>query len=84
MKVDGGIPSQLAVIPEAVSLLERWGYRGGWTGELLETFAVVAPIEELAAKILDRYDGLVDRVMFSLPVGMSDTAAEAVLAALQP
>ena len=32
--------------------------------EVLDTFAVVAPPDELAAKLLDRYGGLADRVSF--------------------
>ena len=34
MKVDRGIPSDLAHVPEAASLLERQGYDGCWTGEI--------------------------------------------------
>ncbi len=33
MKIDGGIPAQLAFVPEAARALERCGYRGGWSSE---------------------------------------------------
>jgi alkanesulfonate monooxygenase SsuD/methylene tetrahydromethanopterin reductase-like flavin-dependent oxidoreductase (luciferase family) len=35
--------------------------------EMLETFALVAPPEEVGAAILERYDGLVDRITPYLP-----------------
>ena len=35
--------------------------------EILEAFAVVAPIDEVAAKIRDRCDGVIDRVMVGFP-----------------
>jgi probable F420-dependent oxidoreductase len=34
LKVDGGIPAQLALVPDAAGTLERCGYDGGWTAEL--------------------------------------------------
>ena len=34
MKVDGGIPAQLALVPDAAGALERRGYDGAWTAEL--------------------------------------------------
>jgi probable F420-dependent oxidoreductase len=33
MKIDGGIPAQLALVPAAARDLERRGYRGGWSSE---------------------------------------------------
>jgi probable F420-dependent oxidoreductase len=34
VKVDGGIPAQLALVPDAAGALERSGYDGAWTAEL--------------------------------------------------
>jgi probable F420-dependent oxidoreductase len=34
VKVDGGIPAQLALVSDAAGTLERRGYDGGWTAEL--------------------------------------------------
>ena len=33
MKVDGGIPAQLGLVPDAAGKLERIGYDGGWSAE---------------------------------------------------
>jgi probable F420-dependent oxidoreductase len=33
LKLDGGIPNQLARVPDAAGALERDGYDGGWTAE---------------------------------------------------
>jgi probable F420-dependent oxidoreductase len=33
LKLDGGIPNQLARVPDAAGALERNGYDGGWTAE---------------------------------------------------
>lgn len=34
LKIDGGLPSQLAEVPPAAAGLERRGYHGCWTGEI--------------------------------------------------
>jgi probable F420-dependent oxidoreductase len=34
IKIDGGIPMELARVPEAAAQLEMLGYDGGWTGEI--------------------------------------------------
>lgn len=34
MKIDGGIPFQLAQVPEAIARIERRGYDGAWVGEI--------------------------------------------------
>ena len=56
---------------DALSALAR---RGAWnemagciTDEMLQSFAVVAPAEELAASLRTRYNGLADRLMLYLP-----------------
>lgn len=38
--------------------------------EMLATFAVVAPPEELASSLLERYDGIADRLMLYLPFSL--------------
>ena len=35
--------------------------------EILEAFAVVAPIDTVASKIRDRCDGVIDRVLVGFP-----------------
>jgi probable F420-dependent oxidoreductase len=48
--------------------------------EVLEEFAVVAPIEELAGKIRQRCDGVIDRVLIGFP---SATPEDTVIAVVQ-
>ena len=55
--------------------LNRLSKRGEWVqmGEILDddvlqTFAVVAEPEDVAARVKERYGGLVDRILFSAPV----------------
>ncbi len=64
--------------------------QGDWDGmgaliddEVLEAFAVVAPIDKLAAKIRDRCDGVIDRVMVGFPRSSSDETVSAVVQELQ-
>jgi probable F420-dependent oxidoreductase len=46
----------------------RWSEMVGWiTEEMLEAFATVAPREELAEALKDRYTGLADRLTLYLP-----------------
>jgi len=67
-----------------LSLRGKWDAMGALIDdEMLNTFAVVAELDELAAKIRDRCDGVIDRVMPSLPAGLSETAVRAVLADLR-
>ena len=47
--------------------------------EILETFAVVAPIGTLADALRRRCDGIIDRVMVGLPAGTPDTTVRAFL-----
>lgn len=54
--------------------LSAMAQRGAWnemagciTDEMLQSFAVVAPAEELAASLRSRYGGLVDRLTLYLP-----------------
>jgi hypothetical protein len=59
---------------ETADQLLELSKRGGWmemhnliTDEMLETFAVVAPAEELAGALKKRYQGLADRLTLYLP-----------------
>ena len=47
---------------------KKWSDMPGLiSDEMIETFAIVAPPEEVGRKALDRYAGLVDRITFYLP-----------------
>lgn len=66
--------------------LHRLSRAGKWDAmagliddEVLGAFAVVAPVDELAAALADRYAGVVDRVMFSFPPGVPTATVTAVL-----
>ncbi len=63
--------------------LNRLSKQGKWdemgtliTDDILEEFAVVAPIDEVVEKFVHRYGGLVDRTMGSLPARDEDHAKE--------
>ena len=45
------------------------------TDEMVHEIAVVAPYDTVAAAVADRYDGLCDRVEFSIPAGDPDERA---------
>lgn len=66
--------------------LHRLSRQGDWDGmgeliddDVLEEVAVVAPIDKLAAKIRDRCDGVIDRVMVGFPPSTTETTISAVL-----
>jgi probable F420-dependent oxidoreductase len=70
--------------------LHRLSKQGDWDGmgaliddEILEEFAVVAPIEKVAAKIRDRCDGVIDRVMVGFPRAIPETTVSAILKELR-
>ena len=63
-----------------LSLDGRWDAMAGLVDdEILETFAVVAPIGTLADALRRRCDGIIDRVMVGLPAGTPDTTVRAFL-----
>ena len=67
-----------------LSLRGEWQAMGALVDdEMLGTFAVVAPIDEVAGKLRARFEGVLDRIMLNLPAGLSDEAADAVLAAVR-
>jgi probable F420-dependent oxidoreductase len=66
--------------------LHRLSLQGEWDGmgaliddEVLDAFAVVAPIDKVAAKIRDRCDGVIDRVMVGFPRSVAEGTVSAVL-----
>jgi hypothetical protein len=70
--------------------LHRLSRQGDWDAmgaliddEVLEEFAVVAPIDNVAAKIRDRCDGVIDRVMVGFPRAIPETTVSAVLQELR-
>ena len=70
--------------------LRRLSLRGDWDAmgsliddEILDAFAVVAPIDELAAKLRERCDGAIDRVLVGFPKGVSEARVAAILRELR-
>ncbi|WP_375485029.1 LLM class flavin-dependent oxidoreductase [uncultured Mycobacterium sp.] len=62
----------------------EWDTMGSLIGDdMLNAFAVVAELDELADKIRDRCDGVIDRVVPSLPPQLSETAVRGVLEELR-
>ena len=66
--------------------LHRLSLDGRWDAmadliddEILETFAVVAPVDRLAAALTRRCDGIIDRVMVGLPAGTPEATVRAFL-----
>jgi hypothetical protein len=47
--------------------------------EILDAFAVVSPIDDLAAKLRDRCDGAIDRVLVGSPKSVPEAKVAAIL-----
>jgi probable F420-dependent oxidoreductase len=63
-----------------LSLLGDWNAMGTLIDdEVLDAFAVVAPIDKVAAKIRDRCDGVIDRVLVGFPSSVPEDVVIAVL-----
>jgi hypothetical protein len=63
-----------------LSLLGEWEVMGSLIDdEILEAFAVVAPIDTVASKIRDRWDGVIDRVLVGFPSSVPEDTVIAVL-----
>jgi probable F420-dependent oxidoreductase len=63
-----------------LSLQGEWDAMGSLIDdEILEAFAVVAPLDEVASKIRDRCDGVIDRVLVGLPSSVPEATVIAVL-----
>ncbi len=67
--------------------LHRLSRQGDWDAmgsliddEILDAFAVVAPVDNLAAKLKSRCDGVVDRVLLGLPKSVSESGQETKVA----
>ena len=66
-----------------LSMRGEWEAMGGLiTDDILETFAVVEPLDRVAAAVRARYEGVVDRIMMGLPNATDEQAAQ-VLAELR-
>jgi probable F420-dependent oxidoreductase len=70
--------------------LHRLSRAGEWDAmgslideEILEAFAVVAPLDEVADKILDRCDGVIDRVLVGFPSSVPADTVSAVMRQLR-
>jgi probable F420-dependent oxidoreductase len=70
--------------------LHRLSLQGEWDAmasliddEILEAFAVVAPIDEVAAKIRERCDGVIDRALVGFPSSVEEETITAVLQELR-
>ena len=70
--------------------LHRLSLQGDWNAmgslvddEMLDAFAFVASLDEVADKIRDRCDGVIDRVLPGFPTHVSETAVSAVLQELR-
>ncbi|HET6953605.1 MAG TPA: LLM class F420-dependent oxidoreductase [Acidimicrobiales bacterium] len=62
----------------------RWGDMGSLVDdEILEAFAVVAPLDEVAAGLLRRWGGLLDRISFYTPYASAQSDWDAVIAELK-
>jgi probable F420-dependent oxidoreductase len=66
--------------------LHRLSLQGEWDAmgsliddQILEAFAVVAPIDTVASKIRDRCDGVIDRVLVGFPSSVAEDTVIAVL-----
>jgi probable F420-dependent oxidoreductase len=67
-----------------LSKLGGWDAMGGLiTDEMLDTFAIVAPSDDLAGRILDRWGGVADRVTFYTPYAIDPEILGALVAALR-
>ena len=70
--------------------LHRLSLRGDWDtmgslidDQILDAFAVVAPVDQVAARLRERCDGVIDRVMPAFPANISDATISAVLEELR-
>jgi probable F420-dependent oxidoreductase len=67
-----------------LSLAGEWDTMGGLIDdEILQTFAVVAPIDHLAQAIHNRCEGVIDRVLIGFPASIDDATVTSVLASLR-
>jgi probable F420-dependent oxidoreductase len=75
---------------EAQDELHRLSLAGDWDAmgtliddEMLDTFAVVAPLDTLAAKLKSRCDGVIDRVLVGFPKTVPEHTVAEILRELR-
>jgi probable F420-dependent oxidoreductase len=62
----------------------RWGEMSNLiTDEILETFAIVADVDDVPARLLERYQGVIDRLGFYVGLGGGPDARRQIISALQ-
>jgi alkanesulfonate monooxygenase SsuD/methylene tetrahydromethanopterin reductase-like flavin-dependent oxidoreductase (luciferase family) len=67
-----------------LSLEGQWDAMGSLIdNEILEAFAVVAPVDTVASKIRGRCDGVIDRLLVGFPSSISEPTVTAVLRELR-
>jgi alkanesulfonate monooxygenase SsuD/methylene tetrahydromethanopterin reductase-like flavin-dependent oxidoreductase (luciferase family) len=67
-----------------LSLQGQWDAMGALIDdEVLDAFAVVAPLDQVAAKVRDRCDGVIDRVLMGFPSSVAEDTVIAVLEELR-
>jgi hypothetical protein len=67
-----------------LSLEGQWDAMGSLIDdEILEEFAVVAPLAAVASKIRERCDGVIDRVLIGFPSSVEESVVAAVLQELR-
>lgn len=63
-----------------LSLQGQWDAMGSLIDdEILNAFAVVAPVEELAGEVRKRCDGVIDRVLVGIPATIPETTVTEIL-----
>jgi probable F420-dependent oxidoreductase len=66
----------------ALSLQGEWEAMGKLIDDdILDTFALVAPLDRLGVKARERYEGVADRIMLTLPPALPDEVAAGIIAA---
>ena len=66
--------------------LHRMSHAGEWAqmgalidDDILNEFAVVAPVHDVAKKLRERCDGVIDRVLVGFPASIDETTVAAVV-----
>jgi probable F420-dependent oxidoreductase len=68
----------------ALSKQGRWADMSNLvTDEILEAFAIVADVDDVPARLLERFGGAIDRIGFYVPLGGGPDAKRQIVAALQ-
>ena len=92
LRLNSGVPQVLELHGwgDLHTELHRLSLEGQWDAmgsliddEILEAFAVVAPVDTVASKIRGRCDGVIDRVLVGFPSSISEPTATAVLRELR-